>query len=153
MRAAQRCCSPCCGLAVRLVSHARLGIGRHGQLAQGRDVLLGHDHVLADPGHGARRLDGRRPAGLGYTGGAHRLRRLLALVAVAYFRTRISRTTLFWAAFILTRPLGAVVGDFLDKPLDQGGLALSRYTASAALLACIIFCVLLFPLRPARESH
>jgi len=62
-------------------------------------------------------------------------------VAAAYFWTRTSRTTLFWAAFILTRPLGAVLGDFLDKPRSAGGLALSRFTASAVLLAFIIACV------------
>ena len=74
-------------------------------------------------------------AGLGYTGAAIVFAVLLALVAVDYYRTSLSRTLLFWAAFILTRPLGAVVGDFLDKPLNAGGLALSRYTASAVLLA------------------
>ena len=68
-------------------------------------------------------------AGLGYTGGAMVFGALLAVVAAAYFWTNMSRTLLFWAAFILTRPLGAVVGDFLDKPLNAGGLALSRYWA------------------------
>ncbi len=63
---------------------------------------------------------------------------LLALVAVAYYWTSTSRTLLFWAAFILTRPLGATLGDFLDKPLSKGGLALSRYSASAALLVFIV---------------
>lgn len=67
----------------------------------------------------------------GYTGAAIVFTALLALVAVAYYRTSLSRTLLFWAAFIQKRPLGAVVGDFLDKPLNAGGLALSRYTASA----------------------
>jgi uncharacterized membrane-anchored protein len=70
-----------------------------------------------------------------------------------YFLTRISRTTLFWAAFILTRPLGAVVGDFLDKPVAAGGLDLSRYGASFALLAFIAACILVFPQRPARRAH
>jgi uncharacterized membrane-anchored protein len=88
-------------------------------------------------------------AGLGYTGGAMVFGVLLAAVAAAYLWTRIARTALFWAAFILTRPLGAVVGDFLDKPLSQGGLALSRYTASGALIALIIACILIFPQRPA----
>jgi uncharacterized membrane-anchored protein len=67
--------------------------------------------------------------------------------------TNISRTTLFWTAFILTRPLGAVVGDFLDKPVSAGGLALSRYSASAALLIFIIACVTLFTQKPASEHH
>jgi uncharacterized membrane-anchored protein len=72
---------------------------------------------------------------------------------LAYFFTRVSRTILFWIAFVLTRPLGAVVGDFLDKPIDQGGLALSRYTASAILAAVIVFLVLVLPHRAARRSH
>ena len=92
-------------------------------------------------------------AGLGYTGAAVVFGSLLALVAVAYYRTRISRTLLFWVAFILTRPLGAVVGDFLDKPMSAGGLALSRYSASAALLAFMLIAILLFRQRAARTAH
>ena len=65
----------------------------------------------------------------------------------------MSRTVLFWAAFILTRPLGATVGDFLDKPLNAGGLALSRYSASAVLLVFIAACILLLPQRAARSAH
>lgn len=90
--------------------------------------------------------------GLGYRGGAIVFSVLLAGVAAAYFWTRISRTALFWAAFILTRPLGAVVGDFLDKPLNAGGLALSRYTASAVLLVFITACILIFKQRPANSA-
>ena len=92
-------------------------------------------------------------AGLGYTGGAIVFSALLALVVAAYYWTRVSRTLLFWAAFILTRPLGAVVGDFLDKPLSAGGLALSRYSASAALFAFILTSILLFKQRAARTAH
>jgi len=92
-------------------------------------------------------------AGLGYTGAALVFGALLALVALAYRWTAVSRTGLFWAAFILTRPLGAVVGDFLDKPLDAGGLALSRYAASAALLAFMLAAILLFRQRAARTAH
>jgi uncharacterized membrane-anchored protein len=92
-------------------------------------------------------------AGLGYTGGAIAFSLLLALVVVAYFWTNISRTALFWAAFILTRPLGAVVGDFLDKPINAGGLALSRYSASVSLIVLIIGCILIFPQQAAKESH
>lgn len=92
-------------------------------------------------------------AGLGYSGGAMIFSALLALVVVAYYTTNISRTLLFWAAFILTRPLGAVVGDFLDKPLDAGGLALSRYTASAVLLAFIALCLWLVPQKAASKAH
>ena len=76
--------------------------------------------------------------GLGYKGGALVFATGLAILAFAYYRTRISRVFLFWAAFILTRPLGATVGDFLDKPLNQGGLALSRPIASAVIGAAIL---------------
>ncbi len=82
--------------------------------------------------------------GLGYAGGMVLFGGLLALVAALHLTTRLSRTLLFWAAFILTRPLGAVVGDFLDKPLDHGGLALSRYAASLVLLIAIVACIALF---------
>lgn len=92
-------------------------------------------------------------AGLGYSGGALVFGALLAVIAVAYYRMKISHTVLFWAAFILTRPLGAVVGDFLDKPISHGGLALSRYSASATLLALIVLCIFLLPHRPAQRAH
>ena len=92
-------------------------------------------------------------ADLGYGGSALLFLGLLALVAAVFFWTRISRTALFWTAFVLTRPLGAVVGDFFDKPHAEGGLALSRYTASGVLLAFIVGCVLLFKQRPARQAH
>ncbi|MDB5774620.1 MAG: hypothetical protein JWP38_753 [Herbaspirillum sp.] len=92
-------------------------------------------------------------AGLGYRGAAVVFGALLAIVAAAYFWTKISRTALFWAAFILTRPLGAVVGDFLDKPTNAGGLAWSRYTASAALLSFIVICLLTFRQAPAKRMH
>lgn len=92
-------------------------------------------------------------AALGYTGAALVFGGLLALVAMAYFWTKLSRTMLFWAAFVLTRPLGAVVGDFLDKPISAGGLDLSRYTASAALLGFIVLCLLLFKQRAAAAPH
>ena len=90
-------------------------------------------------------------AGLGYAGGAFVFSMLLALVVAAYFWTRISRTLLFWAAFILTRPLGAVVGDFLDKPASAGGEALSRYSASATIIVFILACILIFPQRAAKN--
>ena len=92
-------------------------------------------------------------AGLGYLGGAAVFSLLLALVVASYYLTRISRTALFWVAFILTRPLGAVVGDLLDKPVRAGGLALSRYSASAALLVSILACILLLPQNAASRSH
>jgi uncharacterized membrane-anchored protein len=92
-------------------------------------------------------------AKFGYLGAAYVFGGLLAAVAAAYRWTSISRTALFWTAFILTRPLGAVVGDFLDKPIDHGGLALSRYTASAALLAFMLGCIALFSQKAAQQSH
>jgi uncharacterized membrane-anchored protein len=92
-------------------------------------------------------------AGLGYAGGAMVFGSLLLLVALAYFRTGISRTVLFWTAFVLTRPLGAVVGDFLDKPLQQGGLELSRYAASAVLFGLVAMLVLALPHRAAQRAH
>ena len=92
-------------------------------------------------------------AGLGYLGGALLFSALLALVATLYYSTSISRTLLFWAAFILTRPLGAVVGDFLDKPHSAGGLALSRYSASAVLLAFMLASILIFRQRAANQAH
>ncbi len=89
--------------------------------------------------------------GLGYEGGALVFAAGLAIVAWAWFRTNVSRTMLFWAAFILTRPLGATMGDLLDKPVADGGLALSRYSASAALAVFIIACILLLPQRAGRH--
>ncbi len=85
--------------------------------------------------------------GLGYGDGALLFGAGLALLAGAYYWTRISRVFLFWAAFILTRPLGATVGDFLDKPIRHGGLDLSRPLASAVLAAFILGCILLLPQR------
>src|ERR1700753_3744965 len=85
--------------------------------------------------------------GLGYEGGALVFSAGLVLIAVAYFYTGLSRTLLFWAAFILTRPLGATLGDLLDKPLDSGGLAFSRFYASAILAAIITAWVALPPQR------
>lgn len=92
-------------------------------------------------------------AGLGYTGAAVLFGALLTAIAVAYYWTRASRTLLFWAAFILTRPLGAVLGDFLDKPLNAGGLALSRYSASAVLVAFILTSMVFVRQRAAKTAH
>jgi uncharacterized membrane-anchored protein len=83
--------------------------------------------------------------GLGYQGGAVLFGCALAIVAAAYFWTKLSHTLLFWAAFILSRPLGATVGDFLDKPHASGGLEMSRYTASAVLAILIVCCILFLP--------
>ncbi len=95
--------------------------------------------------------DGKTGLGLGYEGGALVFGAGLAIVAALYFWSRVSRTMLFWAAFILTRPLGATVGDLLDKPLADGGMSMSRYTASAALAVFMIVCILLMPRRAGRH--
>jgi uncharacterized membrane-anchored protein len=85
--------------------------------------------------------------GLGYEGGALVFAAGLAVIAAGYFFTNVSRTLLFWSAFILTRPLGATVGDLLDKPVSHGGLALGRFEASAVLAVFIIACILILPQR------
>jgi len=92
-------------------------------------------------------------SGLGYGGGALVFGAGLALLAILYFTTSVSRVGLFWAAFILTRPLGATVGDFLDKPIAKGGLALSRPLATAILAAAIIALVLVIPQRPGNHPE
>jgi uncharacterized membrane-anchored protein len=92
-------------------------------------------------------------AGLGYAGAALVFGGLLLVVVALRYATRVSPTLLFWAAFILTRPLGAVVGDFLDKPHASGGLALSRYAASAVLVGLMLAGIALFRQRAARAAH
>ena len=92
-------------------------------------------------------------AGMGYLGAAVFFGGLLLVLIALYFWTQVSRTFLFWAAFILTRPLGAVLGDFLDKPLEKGGLALSRYSASAVLLVLMVGCILAFRQKASEKSH
>jgi len=90
---------------------------------------------------------------MGYLGAAGIFGGLLVLTVLAYYYTTLSRAGLFWIAFILTRPLGAVVGDFLDKPIAKGGLNLSRYSATAALLVVIVVLMLIFPQKPAQKAH
>ena len=90
---------------------------------------------------------------MGYLGAAAIFGGLLLVTALLYYFTSASRVILFWAAFILTRPLGAVVGDLLDKPHAEGGLALSRYAASLALLVVIVALILVFRQRPASKAH
>jgi len=92
-------------------------------------------------------------AGLGYLGAAEIFSGLLLVLVLLYYFSKINRVFLFWSAFILTRPLGAAVGDFLDKPVAHGGLDLSRYTASGVLVIAIIALVLLLPQRAAEKSH
>ncbi len=95
--------------------------------------------------------DGKAGLGLGYEGGALVFAAGLAIVAAAYYWTNWSHTLLFWVAFILTRPFGATFGDLLDKPLASGGLALSRYSASAALAVLMIICILFLPQKTAKR--
>src|SRR5438128_845399 len=90
---------------------------------------------------------------MGYLGAAAIFGGLLLVTALLYYFTRISHVILFWTAFVLTRPLGAVVGDFLDKPHAQGGLALSRSIASLSLLVVIVALILIFPQRSASKAH
>jgi uncharacterized membrane-anchored protein len=90
---------------------------------------------------------------MGYLGAAAIFGGLLLLTALLYYLTSFSRVILFWAAFILTRPLGATFGDFLDKPIAAGGLALSRYTASLALVVVIVALILIFPQKSASKAH
>ncbi len=92
-------------------------------------------------------------AGLGYVGAAAIFGSILIILTGAHFFTNISKTLLFWAAFIFTRPLGAVVGDFLDKPVAAGGLALSRYSASITLLLLILVCIMFSPQRAAKAGE
>ena len=89
--------------------------------------------------------------GLGYEGGALVFAAGLAVIVGAYYYTNVSHTLLFWSAFILTRPLGATLGDLLDKPLEEGGLAFDRFYASAILAAIIIACILFLPQRAGKH--
>lgn len=92
-------------------------------------------------------------AGFGYAGSAVLFSTLLGILVMIYYFTNISRTIIFWSAFILTRPLGAVVGDFLDKPIERGGLDLSRFSSSALLLIFIVGCIYFLPQRAAKKLH
>jgi uncharacterized membrane-anchored protein len=92
-------------------------------------------------------------AGLGYIGASMVFGVMLVMIGAAYYLTNLSHTVLFWATFILTRPLGAVVGDFLDKPVGKGGLELSRYSASAVLFMLIVSCIFIFSHKPAKQGH
>ena len=91
--------------------------------------------------------------GLGYGGAAIVFGGLLVAIAALYFFTSVSRTALFWAAFVLTRPLGAVVGDFLDKPVSKGGLNLDRFAASGALVVIMVVLLVAVRQRSAARAH
>ena len=91
--------------------------------------------------------------GLGYEASILIFGGILALTALAYYKTKISHVVLFWTAFILTRPLGAVVGDFLDKPISQGGLALNRYSATATIISMMVILLFVYRQKPALNTH
>lgn len=91
--------------------------------------------------------------GIGYAGGMLVFGAALAVVALLHLTRKLSSTALFWSAFILTRPLGAVLGDFLDKPVAQGGLDLRRTAATLALLAFIVIAIAVLPQRAAQRGH
>jgi uncharacterized membrane-anchored protein len=91
--------------------------------------------------------------GLGYLASGAIFGGMMVILAILVYTTKVSRTILFWIAFILTRPLGAVTGDYLDKPVEDGGLEMNRYILTAILLAVIILAILIFPQRPATEAE
>jgi uncharacterized membrane-anchored protein len=91
--------------------------------------------------------------GLGFLVSAAVFGGIMLVLVGLYYGTKVSRTILFWIAFILTRPLGAVTGDFLDKPPDDGGLGVNRYALTAVLLAVILLAIFIYPQKPAEESH
>jgi uncharacterized membrane-anchored protein len=100
------------------------------------------DYVASDDG-----------LGLGYLLSAAVFGGAMMLLVALYYGTQISRTILFWIAFILTRPLGAVTGDYLDKPIEDGGLEVNRYILTAVLLIVIVAAIIIFPQKPAEGSH
>jgi len=102
------------------------------------------DYVAAGEGKGL---------GLGYLMSGAVFGGMMVILAILAYTTKASRTILFWIAFILTRPLGAVTGDYLDKPIEDGGLEMNRYVLTAILLVVIIAAILIFPQKPAEEAH
>jgi uncharacterized membrane-anchored protein len=92
-------------------------------------------------------------AGFGYLGSVGVFGGALVVLAALYFLTQVSRTALFWAAFVLTRPLGAALGDFFDKPAEKGGLEMDRFMASGVLVAAIVVLLLVFRQKPASRAH
>ena len=133
------------------------GIGQRAQLRSKRSASPRPKHSIGQPSHSPRRWElhwvtgWRTHRDLAFSVPPSCSWRLSAIVAVLYFWTDISRVLLFWAAFILTRPLGATVGDFLDKPLNQGGLNFSRPLATAIIAVGIVVCILLTPQRAGRH--
>ena len=138
-------------VARRLVSHARLGVGRHGELAQAE--MFYWVTIMFSQTLGTALGDWTADtAGLGYVGGAASSARCWCSSSLRISGRRISRTLLFWAAFVLTRPLGAVVGDFLDKPVARAGSHSAVIPPPRSLLAFIVACIVVFPQRAARRG-
>jgi uncharacterized membrane-anchored protein len=136
-----------CVLASLAIWYARLGSISVETVHEPRAELFYWVTITFSQTLGTALGDWAADGGLGYTGAAVIFAAGLAVLAALYYSTSVSRVMLFWAAFILTRPLGAAVGDFLDKPLDHGGLALSRPLASVVLAVAIAALVVLLPQR------
>ena len=140
-----------CVLASLFAWHRTLGTVNVNTVTSPREEIFYWITITFSQTLGTALGDWIADAGLGYEGGALVFGAGLAALATLYFATKVSRVFLFWAAFILTRPLGATVGDYLDKPLNKGGLALSRPIASAVLAVIIIGLMLILPQRPGRH--
>jgi uncharacterized membrane-anchored protein len=140
-----------CVLASLFVWHRTLGSVDVNRIVGPREETFYWITITFSQTLGTALGDWAADGGLGYGGGALVFAIALAILALLYFATPISRVGLFWAAFILTRPLGATVGDFLDKPVAKGGLEWSRPLASAVLVVVIIGLVLILPQRPGQH--
>lgn len=140
-----------CVLASLFAWHRTLGSVSVNTVTGPREELFYWITITFSQTLGTALGDWAADGGLGYLGGALTFGAALLVLAGLYFWTRVSRVFLFWAAFILTRPLGATVGDFFDKPLDKGGLDISRPLASLVLAVAIIALILLLPQRPGQH--
>jgi uncharacterized membrane-anchored protein len=141
-----------CVLSSLFVWHRTLGTVSVNTVVSGKAEIFYWITITFSQTLGTALGDWAADAGFGYGGGALVFGAGLAILAALYFRSGASRVLLFWAAFILTRPLGATVGDLLDKPLDHGGLDFSRPLASAVLAAAILLLILVLPQRAGRHS-
>lgn len=137
-----------CVLASLFIWHRMVGTVNVNQVVSPREETFYWITITFSQTLGTALGDWAADGGLGYGGGALLFGAGLVVLAMLYFTTSTSRVVLFWAAFILTRPLGATVGDLLDKPIAKGGLDLSRPLASLVLAVAIAFLVLLVPQRP-----
>lgn len=140
-----------CVLASLFAWHRTTGTVSVDSIVTTRDELFYWITITFSQTLGTALGDWIADSSLGYGGGALFFGALLLLLAILYFTTPISRVLLFWAAFILTRPLGATIGDYLDKPFGQGGLEVSRPLASLVLAAAMVFLILVIPQRAGRH--